>query len=134
MEYFDSPNVYYLEDTEFDSNYTLRTNVVNERTGAPFFSGVTIVLVQGNYCGHCTSFKPVFQQLADELAPQGIDFATIQIDGKEPGEQGFQDSISSIIQGPLEGVPLILKFYQGKPVDKHNGDRSAEAVRQWALA
>lgn len=135
MTQFNSPNVYYLENTEFDSNYNLRSNLINKYTGAPFFSGITIVMVQGDYCGYCTQFKPHFQQVADELTPQGIDFATIQIDGKLPGEQIFTgDGLTNILKQPLQGVPLVVKFYQGRPVDQFMGEHTYGALKQWVLS
>ena len=135
MEQFNSPNVYYLENTEFDSNYILGSNLVSNITGAPFFSGLTIVMIQGNYCGYCTKFKPAFQQVADELTPQGIEFATIQIDGTQPGEQMFKgDALAQILGQPLAGVPMVVKFYQGRPVDVYGGDHSAGPLAQWIMS
>jgi thiol-disulfide isomerase/thioredoxin len=131
---FNSPNVYYLEDTDFDSQYNLKSHVMNEITGAPFFSGVTIVMVQGDYCGYCTRLKPLYQQIANELSNQGIEFATIQIDGTQPGEQIFQgDALTYILRQPLQGVPLLLKYYQGQPVDQYSGDQSYESLTKWIM-
>lgn len=135
MQHFNSPNVYYLENTEFDSNYRLGSNLINRITGAPFFSGITIVMVQGVYCGYCTQFKPVFQQVADELTPQGIEFATIQVDGEQVGEQIFKgDALTQILKQPLQGVPMIVKFYQGQPIDQYQGERTYDGLKQWALS
>ncbi len=135
MKQFSSPNVYYLENTEFDSNYILGSNMINETTGAPFFSGLTIVMVQGNYCGYCTKMKPYFQAIADELSGEGVEFATIQTDGNEPGEQLFKgDALTHILRQPIEGVPMVVKFYQGEPVEVYHGDHNYEALKQWILS
>ncbi len=134
MKQFNSPNVYYLENSEFDSNYRLVSDLTNETTGLPFFSGLTIVMVQGNYCGYCTQMKPYFQALADELSGFGIEFATIQVDGNEPGEQIFKgDALTYILGQPLQGVPTVVKFYQGYPVDVFAGDHSYEGLKHWIL-
>ena len=133
MQEFNSPNIFYLEDTEFDSNYTLSSPITNPKTGAPFFSGTVVVMVQGKYCGYCTEFKPKFQQVADELSP--MEFATIQIDGEQPGEQIFKtDALTTILGGPLQGVPYVLKFHQGRPVDAYSGPQEYEALKQWVLS
>ena len=133
---FDSPNVYYLEDTEFDSNYALTSALPNPHTGAPLFSGLTIVMIQGSYCGYCTQFKPAFQQVADELSPQGgADFATIKVDGSEQGEQIYKgDAVDQILGQPLSGVPMVVKFYQGRPVDIFKGSREYSELKQWVMA
>jgi thiol-disulfide isomerase/thioredoxin len=135
MQQFNSPNVYYLENSDFDSNYRLVSNVFNPYTGHPFFSGLTIIMVQGNYCHYCTELKPKFQQVADNLSQQGIDFATIQIDSEQAGEQIFKtDALTYIIGKPLEGVPIVLKFYQGRVVDMYTGDHDANALAQWIMS
>jgi len=122
MQQFNSPNVYYLENTEFDPDHRL------------IIPGLAIVMVQGNYCGYCTQLKPIFQRVADELSQPGLIFATIQIDGAQPGEQVFKtDALSRIIGQPLQGVPLIVKFYDGYPVQSYSGGHSYEELKKWIL-
>jgi len=130
---FNSPNIYYLEDVDFGPNYNLQSNVINTITGKPFFTGLTIVMVQGDYCGYCTKFKPHFQRVADELTHYGIEFATIQIDGRQPGERIFQNdqALTRILKRQLEGVPLVLKFYRGTPIEEYYGDHSYGALKKW---
>jgi thiol-disulfide isomerase/thioredoxin len=100
---FNSPNVIYLEQSEFDSNLNLSSPLLNRYSGQPLLSGLTIVMIQGNYCGYCTKMKPMYQQVADELVSSGIDFATIQIDGTQRGEEIFGNSE---FLSPLLGKPL----------------------------
>jgi len=134
MKQFNSNNVYYLEDTEFDKTYKLNSKLINKTTGEPFFSGITIVMVQGMYCGYCSEFKPSFQKIADEMTTYGIDFATIQIDGSEKGELIFKgEELTSILGQPLEGVPVVIKFYKGRPVDKYMGSRDYNGLKEWIL-
>lgn len=134
MTEFDSPNIYYLENSEFDPSYTLHSTLLNAQ-GKPLFGGVTIVMVQGNYCGYCTKLKPIFQQLANELTSRGIDFATIRIDGDGLGERLFRtDALTQILGHPLEGVPYICKFYQGRIVDAYQGEQSYAPLKQWILS
>jgi len=132
MQHFSSPNVVYLEDTEFDHQGRLRTTVLNPITYKPYFSDLTVVMIQGVYCGYCTEFKPIFQRLADEFAGQ-IDFATIQTDGKTPGEQIWNgpDALTMILGKPIQGVPMVVRFYQGVPVDEFTGPRTYEGLRAY---
>ncbi len=132
---FNTPNIYYLEDVDFNAMHVLSSPYISNITNRPFFSGLTIVLIQGNYCGHCTRLKPIFQQIADEQTPQGIDFATIQIDGDLPSEQVFKtDTLSRIVKQPIQGVPMIVKFLKGIPVDIYNGPNEYYAIKEWIKA
>jgi thiol-disulfide isomerase/thioredoxin len=130
---FNSPNIYYLEDSDFTPDYRLQSNVM--KNGRRLFDGKTVLMVQGNYCGYCTQFKPIFQQVADQLHDD-MDFATIEIDGKLPSEQLFKGKdLEYIIQGPLEGVPYIVKMYQGMviPSTAFTGDRNYESFLKYCL-
>jgi thiol-disulfide isomerase/thioredoxin len=129
MKYFTSQNIYYLEEDDF-LLYKIQPAYINGRT---LFDEMTIVLIQGNYCGYCTRFKPVFQRVADELSMYG-DFATIQIDGEQQGEQIFQgDYLDDVLGFPLRGVPLVAHFYEGSPVETYEGDFTYESFRNWVL-
>lgn len=132
MEYFTSPHIVYLEDTDFNSKYQLFSNVRHPQRKTQYFTDVyVVVLVQGTYCGYCNQFKPVFQQIAEQNSPR-LQFATIQIDGKSSGEKIFQsDALSSIIQQPLKGVPLVLVFYNGQITSQYSGDRSYNDFSQY---
>lgn len=134
MKYFNSPNIYYLEQQDFTPEYQLQSPLY--KNNRRLFSGLTVLLVQGNYCGYCNDFKPIFQQVADQLSDD-IDFATIQIDSHEPGETFFKgDGINYIINQQLEGVPLIVKMGNGfvLPNSSYQGNRqSANEFYQWVI-
>jgi thioredoxin-like negative regulator of GroEL len=127
--HFNSPYIYYLETSDFDPTTFKLLPSSNPLTGETVFTGTTILMIQGNFCGYCTQFKPVFSSLASELSP-AIDFATIQTDGKE----GFNpDSINRIIRSEMRGVPTIVKLVQGEVVSIYEGPRTAQALKQWIL-
>lgn len=131
--YFNSPYIYYLETTDFDpSTFRLLPNS-NPLSGDEVFTGTTILMIQGNFCGYCTQFKPIFASLASELSPS-IDFATIQTDGKEPNEQFNPNFVNQIIRSEMRGVPTIVKLVQGQAVSIYEGPRTHEALRQWILS
>lgn len=125
-------DVVYLEDVDFDNSFRLKSRIINEKTGRPYFSGTTIVLVQSNSCGYCLAVKPIFQQ----LAKSGInaDFATIQLDGVYPTERIFHspDTLASILGQPLAGVPIFVRFERGVPVAIHQGDRTLESLQRFS--
>jgi len=118
---FNSKNILYLEESEFDNNFRLISKI-KKNTGKPYFSRRTVVFVQGNYCGYCSKMKPTFQKVADKLNDENIDFATICIDSKNPKEKIFQtDVLTKIIGENLNGVPLILIFDNGHVTKKQYG-------------
>lgn len=133
MNEFNSDRVFYLEDFDFQTG-RLSSDIINRETGQKYFDGLTVVLVQGNYCGHCTRFKPIFQQVANKLSGH-VDFATIQVDGSLPSEQLFQtNALSQILQQELQGVPLVIKFRQGiRQGSEFQGERTPEALMAWIL-
>lgn len=135
MQEFQNGNVIYLEDLDVQ-NGRLVSNEINPATGTPYFSGITLVMIQGSYCGHCTNLKPIFQQLADEVTGQlPIHFATIQVDGVEPTEQAWKGPLlAQLIGHELQGVPHIMRFYDGYALDEYSGDRSLESLYQYVIS
>jgi thiol-disulfide isomerase/thioredoxin len=134
MQHFDSPNVVYLEASEFTPDGKLHSSRTPPYRNTPYFSGDTLVLVQGTYCGYCNELKPVFQKLAEEYQGR-LDFATIEIDGKRPGEKIFQtDQLSRLLGKPLEGVPMILRYRKGRLLDQYRGNRSFESLREFIFS
>jgi len=125
MEYFNSPNVFYLEPSDFVNN-RLTSRMINPMTGKPYFDGITVIMIQGVYCGYCTKFKPHFQAVANSMCKQGFEFATIQTDGKD----GPID-LESILGEPIMGVPLVVKFFNGIPIAKYTGPHDAESLSHW---
>lgn len=136
MQHFNSPNVYYIEDTEITPDYRLDTGVLNPYTNQPLFSGVTIVMIQSTSCGFCSQLKPPFQKVANECSPMGIVFGTIQVDGQQPGEQVFQQSntLNHLVQQQIQGVPMVVKFVQGRVVDVYTGEHEYESLKRWVLS
>ena len=56
--YLVSPIV-YLESKDFTNSGTLKH----------FKNKTCVIMIQANYCGHCTSAKPLFQKFADKSRP-----------------------------------------------------------------
>ncbi len=128
MSEFNTPNIFYLEPKDFDDQFNLIIRPdIPSRTGTPLFGNVTIIMIQGNFCGYCTRTKPTFQRIADEL--MAADFATIKIDGED--KEFFRTHIDHIVKGQLKGVPTFVKLYQGKVVDIYVGDTSHASLVDW---
>lgn len=123
MSYLNKP-VAYLVDSDFDSD----GNMINPKIPKDI---PVLLMVQANFCGHCTHAKPAFQELANKN--QGKIFAvTIQGDGEEPGEEALSRKISKIVPG-FRGFPEYALFKNGKFVKKHAGGRSVADLEAFAL-
>ena len=122
MSYLNKP-VAYLVNDDFDAD----GNIVNNQVPK---DKPVLVMLQANFCGHCTTAKPAFQELANKHHDT-IFFATIQADGKEPGEAELGKRLSSIVPG-FRGFPEYVLFKNGKLVKKHEGARTVEALKTFA--
>lgn len=113
--------VIYLETTDLDS------------TRIKGHHGKGILLVQGDFCGFCTTLKPHYQQLAQEMFP--YHFFTIQVDSTRPGEQGFSDGalVNTFVQDNIQGIPYLRKVINGKVSGPpFQGDpASIDQLRAW---
>ena len=122
MSYLNKP-VAYLVDSDFDDD----GNLINPEIPKDI---PVLVMVQANFCGHCTHAKPSFQELAENS--KGEIFAvTIQGDGNEPGEEELSSRISKIIP-EFRGFPEYVLFKNGKFVKKHEGGRSVSELKAFA--
>ena len=80
----------------------------------------TLVLFYMDGCGHCTDFKPVWEQLVPELERGGVKCLGIN----------YKDHMEMVRQEGVAGFPTI-KFYPhgfpGKSVD-YSGARTREGI------
>ncbi len=131
------PPVFYLELDNFDEHYRLKTiqnPFVNSPT--PLFDKYTIVMVQGNYCGHCTRLKPLYQEVANTVVSQtpDIHFATIQIDEPNTSKSISGKHLKHIMGVDIPGVPVVFKFYEGRPIQKYEGSHDVQELYQWVMS
>ena len=114
MSYLTNP-VIYLEPSDFTSNGVLKH----------FKDTVCVIMVQANFCGHCTTAKPAFQAFA-ENNPH-ITCLTIQGDS--------DPKINKIIQKikpTFEGFPDYFLMINGKRVNKNIEGRSVKDLKKFA--
>lgn len=129
--------IFYLEQDNFDTQFKLKP-IQNPllQTPTPLFHAYTIIMIQGNYCGYCTKLKPIFQQIANEVVVQtpDIHFATIQIDEQQTEKTISSTMLKNILQFDIPGVPVVVKFFQGRPMDMYKGSHNKEELHQWILS
>jgi len=124
MKYLNKP-VAYLVDTDFDED----GNIINSKIPKDI---PVLLMIQANFCGHCTNSKPEFQKLANENQNQ-IFCATIQGDGEEKGEKELGQRLSKIFPG-FRGFPEYMLYENGKFLKQHDGQRSSDVLKEFVFS
>ena len=116
-------NVPYLEISDFNSDGTLRDLVGNGKC--------VVIMVQANYCGHCTVAKPEYEKVAKST--NKVIFATICIDGTEDEQKA-----SKFLQEwdkSYRGVPSYFGFDKNGRFKKvHNNGRDAKSLEKFGFS
>jgi len=114
--------VLYLEDSDINPDASLKSHVNNGKS--------VVMMVQGNFCPHCTNAKPAFQQLAQAMPNVAV--VTVQTDGA-PNDKKAAQMLAPVNKSP--GVPAFLGFNkEGKFVKVHSGGRDLESLKQFAAS
>jgi len=92
--------VAYLERSDFNDNGDLSL-----ASSSPI-----LIMIQGSFCGACTTAKPVFQQFANE---GHVTCMTIQIDGERESQRQIRDILDRIYPG-LTHVPAYVLYVNTK--------------------
>jgi thiol-disulfide isomerase/thioredoxin len=116
MKYLNKP-IAYLQDSDFDASGSIINSAIpNDKP--------VVIMIQANFCGHCTNAKPDFQQYAEHIGDK-VFCATIQGDGDQPGEAELGKRLSVIKPG-FRGYPDYVKYKNGKRVDGDISGRKLE--------
>jgi thiol-disulfide isomerase/thioredoxin len=110
----------YLERADFSDSGDL----IGQLGGKPVF-----VMIQGNYCGGCTSAKPDFQRLGNDGV---VTCMTIQVDGEKQSEKDLSSILNNIYPN-LETIPSYILYVKGKRIPYKGNDRSVTALKQFVL-
>jgi thiol-disulfide isomerase/thioredoxin len=104
--------VYYLEKSDFNNDGDL----VNKKipTDKPVF-----IMLQANWCPHCTNAKPAYQQFANRNEDKAF-VCAIQVDGTRPGEQNIKSLIRNIYPD-FQGYPSYIVYYKGEKIPFEEG-------------
>lgn len=81
-----------------------------------------LVYFTGSWCGPCSSFSPIVNQVSDAFSSL---VRTIKVDVDEVPEAAGEFEIRS--------VPTLLLFRHGKPVEGIVGVQSYEQVSNWLM-
>ena len=112
-------NVNYLEGSDVNSDGSIKSSV---NKGKP-----VLLMMQSNYCPHCTNAKPAFQKLANDMG-NTVCVATIQTDGG-PSDLAAAKALKNV--NTSRGVPAYLVFdKQGRFIKMHEGGRDYNSLVQ----
>lgn len=107
--------VYYLEDSDIDSNLKLKPYVNSRYPKSPI-----IVMIHSSYCGHCVNAKPAFETFSKDH-----NAAAIQTDDSD----AVTMNTIKKWHPELRGVPCYLGFNsKGEFVKVYTGDRSINSL------
>ncbi len=110
----------YLEGKDVNDDGSLASYVGK---GKP-----VVMMVQGNFCPHCTTAKSGYVQFAKSTP--SIVAVTIQTDGDDNDKQAVT-KLSKVNTSP--GVPAFLGFDKsGKFKSIHNGGRGVSSLQKFA--
>jgi thiol-disulfide isomerase/thioredoxin len=122
MTYLEYP-IQYLELEDFDSDGNIiNPNIPKDKT--------VLIMVQALFCGHCTTSKPYFQNLAN-THPE-IVCLTVQGDAEK---SEIELAKMLLKKSGSRGFPAFLKYKNGiMSSEKYSGDRTTESLYQFSTS
>ena len=92
----------------------------------------TIVLIYANWCPHCQTMKPEWNEMKNRL---GMDIETIEIEDSDfDKDMKIRDIEDNKLKGEhieIMGYPTMFKVHNGH-TDYYNGSRNASDMITWA--
>lgn len=108
----------------------------------PQLTAPTLVLYHWDKCGHCKTFRPEWEKLAELASGDGVHFAEIEANEMQKvstqyGKSFFTDSVINPATQRVQAARIIgfptLRLYQPNTTNviEYNGPRTALDIRQW---
>ena len=72
------------------------------------------------WCGPCKTLGPALERVAADYAPK-FDLVKVDVDANQDLARQFQ----------IQGIPTVVAFKDGQPVERFTGALPESAVRQW---
>ena len=85
-------------------------------------SGKEMVLFHMNGCGHCKNMMPEWNKFQSSFKKQGITVSKVEKD----------ENPKAMEQLGIQGFPTIMLLNNGKKVKDYQGDRTADAFKNFA--
>ena len=125
--------MFYLEDLDLDmNNKCLKEDTVKNLKNQGY--EIIVVMVKAQWCGHCVHASPKFKEAFETINNDKIAFCFADITGQRQSEKNLQGMTKDFFKD-FRGFPNITCFSlkTGKELDKYNGDRSPESLKQYAI-
>ena len=120
MKYLND-NIYYLQMKDFDNKGKMISNIPSDK--------LVMIMIQSNFCGHCTVAKPEYKKFADENMGNVI-CCTIQADGNEEGEKELSKILDKI-DDKFQGFPHYVVYRGGVKVATYEGNRNSKSMNEF---
>jgi thiol-disulfide isomerase/thioredoxin len=121
--------VAYLQNFDFDTE----GNLSNQQL---LGDKLVVIMIQADFCGHCSIAKPDFQKFANSIAKSEYNNkiipTTIQGDGKEEGEPELRSRLGTIFKD-FQGFPSYALMYNGNFIKMHEGGRDSTSIAKSAI-
>lgn len=89
-------------------------------------TGISIILFYSNQCVYCQQMIPMYKRLPGMI--NGCHFAMVNLSVNSRVVQMAKTTIA-----PIQYVPMIVLYVNGKPFMKYNGPNNAESICQFVI-
>ena len=88
--------------------------------------GFSLILFYSTQCEHCQTLIPIFKRLPGTIG--GCQFGMINVSTNKQCVRMSKDTIA-----PIQYVPYIVLYIQGKPFMRYNGPHSSGEIRRFVI-
>ena len=89
-------------------------------------NGFSLILFYSTHCDHCNEFIPIFKQLVGSIA--GCQFGMMNVMKNKECVIKSKNTIT-----PLEYVPFIVLYTDGKPYMKYSGPPNVNEIKHFVV-
>lgn len=114
-------NLLYLSADDFNVQRGTNGNILCQS-----IRGVSLVMFYSTKCAHCKTLLPIFRALPRALP--GVHFGIINV----MNERDIIRKASQTIT-PIEYVPLIILYYNGRPYMLYKGEYNIEYLKRFIV-
>jgi len=114
----------YLEAFDLDTN----NKILLPGTLPEYKDKIMFVMVKANWCGHCVSTSPQFEEAA-ATKPANVEFCYANITG-DKDEQAMKDKLKDFFKD-FKGFPHLTCFRNGIEIKQYNGQRNKNAFLEF---
>ena len=87
---------------------------------------ISLILFYSTMCEHCQTLIPIFKRLPGTIG--GCQFGMINVSTNKKCVQMSQNTIT-----PIEYVPYIILYINGRPFMRYNGPQDGNEIRRFVI-